>query len=93
MGHLLSGYSLAKDDPDPSIIESDAKNIGGTWKDAIRASFEATSASFPGGEIIAHLDQKWVFNSTLSVWLYIVKLSWLLDSYELKVFVLSFVSK
>ncbi|XP_074284696.1 D-aminoacyl-tRNA deacylase-like [Silene latifolia] len=58
VGHLLSGYSLPMDDPGQSNVESDAKNVGGTWKEAIRAASEATNAGFPGGEIVAHLDQK-----------------------------------
>lgn len=58
VGHLLSGYSLPMEDPGQSKVESDAKNIGGTWKEAIRTAFEATKAAFPGGVIQAHLDQK-----------------------------------
>lgn len=45
------------DDPGQSKVE-DAKDIGGTWKDAIRAAFEATKTAFPGGEVLAHLDHK-----------------------------------
>jgi D-aminoacyl-tRNA deacylase len=52
VGHLLSGYSLPMEDP------SESKDIGGTWREAIKASFEATKTAFPGGDIIAHLDQK-----------------------------------
>lgn len=51
MGHVLSGYSLPMDDPKDN-------EIGGTWKHSIDASYEATKSAFPGGEIIAHLDQK-----------------------------------
>ncbi|KAK9750609.1 hypothetical protein RND81_02G207900 [Saponaria officinalis] len=58
VGHLLSGYSLPMDEPEKSKVQTDAKNIGGTWKHAIQAAFEATKAAFPGGEILAHLDQK-----------------------------------
>jgi D-aminoacyl-tRNA deacylase len=32
--------------------------VGGMWKHAIKVSYEATKAGFPGGEVIAHLDQK-----------------------------------
>lgn len=46
-GHLLSGYSLPMED-----------GGGGTWKHAIKASYDATLEAFHGGEIIAHLDQK-----------------------------------
>ncbi|CAH2045555.1 unnamed protein product, partial [Thlaspi arvense] len=53
VGHLLSGYSIPMEEPKPG--ESD---IGGTWRQSIKAAFEATKASFPGGEILAHLDQK-----------------------------------
>lgn len=58
VGHLLSGYSLPMEDPSQSKVESNAKVIGGTWREAIRVSFEATRLAFPGGEIIAHLDHK-----------------------------------
>lgn len=52
VGHLLSGYSLPMEDPGQS------KDIGGTWKQAIKAAYDATKEGFPGGEIIAHLDHK-----------------------------------
>lgn len=54
------------DDPDQSKVE-DAEGIGGTWKEAIRAAFEATKSAFPGGEILAHLDHKLVFIPRLSL--------------------------
>ncbi|XP_059655644.1 D-aminoacyl-tRNA deacylase [Cornus florida] len=57
VGHLLSGYSLPMEDPSQSKAETDA-DVGGTWKQAIKVSFDATKAAFPGGEILAHLDQK-----------------------------------
>ncbi|CAN6875958.1 unnamed protein product [Brassica oleracea] len=53
VGHLLSGYSLPMEEPKPG-----EKHIGGTWRQSIQAAFEATKASFPGGEIVAHLDHK-----------------------------------
>ncbi|XP_006395672.2 D-aminoacyl-tRNA deacylase [Eutrema salsugineum] len=53
VGHLLSGYSLPMEEPKPG-----ENHIGGTWRQSIKAAFEATKASFPGGEILAHLDQK-----------------------------------
>ncbi|KAM1082151.1 hypothetical protein ACFX13_021192 [Malus domestica] len=61
VGHLLSGYSLPMEDPNQSKAGTnakDTKDIGGTWKHAIKAAFEATQSAFPGGEVIAHLDQK-----------------------------------
>lgn len=58
MGHLLSGYSLPMEDPSLSKVEEHAKEIGGTWRESIKAAFEATRLAFPGGEILAHLDQK-----------------------------------
>ncbi|KAJ8440899.1 hypothetical protein Cgig2_022755 [Carnegiea gigantea] len=58
VGHLLSGYSLPMDDPGQLNAVSDPTSIGGTWKQSIRAAYEATEAAFPGGEIFAHLDQK-----------------------------------
>ncbi|KAK7360676.1 hypothetical protein VNO77_02685 [Canavalia gladiata] len=57
VGHLLSGYSLPMEDPNQSKGETNAE-IGGTWKQSIKAAYEATRSAFPGGEIIAHLDQK-----------------------------------
>ena len=53
VGHLLSGYSLPMEEPKPG-----EKHIGGSWRQSIQAAFEATKASFPGGEIVAHLDHK-----------------------------------
>ncbi|KAK9277782.1 hypothetical protein L1049_007329 [Liquidambar formosana] len=58
VGHLLSGYSLPMEDPSHSKVESITKVIGGTWREAIRVSIEATRSAFPGGEILAHLDHK-----------------------------------
>ncbi|KAJ7953952.1 D-aminoacyl-tRNA deacylase [Quillaja saponaria] len=58
VGHLLSGYSLPMEDPNQSKVETGKKEVGGTWKEAIKAAFEATRSSFPGGEILAHLDHK-----------------------------------
>ncbi|KAI3674643.1 hypothetical protein L2E82_52084 [Cichorium intybus] len=52
VGHILSGYSL------PMEENGELKDIKGTWKHAIKASYDATVEAFPGGEIIAHLDQK-----------------------------------
>uniref|UniRef100_A0A2P2LT31 D-aminoacyl-tRNA deacylase n=1 Tax=Rhizophora mucronata TaxID=61149 RepID=A0A2P2LT31_RHIMU len=57
VGHLLSGYSLPMEDPSQKK-SSDVKDIGGTWREAIKAAFEATKSAFPGGEILAHLDHK-----------------------------------
>ncbi|XP_024018267.1 D-aminoacyl-tRNA deacylase [Morus notabilis] len=58
VGHLLSGYSLPMEDPNQSKAGKSAEGIGGTWREAIKAAFEATRLGFPGGEIIAHLDHK-----------------------------------
>lgn len=33
-------------------------HIGGTWKEAIRKAVETTSAAFPGGKVVAHVDSK-----------------------------------
>lgn len=60
VGHLLSGYSLPMEDPSHQKKDSSDNGIGGTWKQAIKVSFEVTRAAFPGGEIIAHLDHKYV---------------------------------
>ncbi|XP_062111312.1 D-aminoacyl-tRNA deacylase isoform X2 [Humulus lupulus] len=57
VGHLLSGYSLPMEDPNQSKVDKSAE-IGGTWREAIKAAFEATKLAFPGGEILAHLDHK-----------------------------------
>jgi D-aminoacyl-tRNA deacylase len=58
VGHLLSGYSLPMEDPKLSKVETNSKEIGGTWRESIKAAFEATKSAFPGGEILAHLDHK-----------------------------------
>ncbi|MQL71902.1 hypothetical protein Taro_004211 [Colocasia esculenta] len=58
VGHLLSGYSLPMEDPKQQKTDNPANGVGGTWKQAIKTSFEVTKAAFPGGEIIAHLDHK-----------------------------------
>ncbi|THF94692.1 hypothetical protein TEA_015554 [Camellia sinensis var. sinensis] len=56
VGHLLSGYSLPMEDPTQPKGEINA--IGGTWRQSIKVAFEATKEAFPGGDIMAHLDQK-----------------------------------
>ncbi|XP_015867192.3 D-aminoacyl-tRNA deacylase isoform X2 [Ziziphus jujuba] len=70
VGHLLSGYSIPMEDPAQSKGEGNAKVINGTWREAIKAAFEATRVAFPGGEILAHLDQKsfksWQKNAIIS---------------------------
>lgn len=58
VSHLLSGYSLPMEDPNQSNGGTNNKDIGGSWKEAIKAAYEATKLAFPGGEIIAHLDHK-----------------------------------
>ncbi|KAF9624452.1 hypothetical protein IFM89_011460 [Coptis chinensis] len=58
LGHLISGYSLPMDDPNQSKDAKSTDGIGGTWKQAIKISFEATKSAFPGGEVLAHLDHK-----------------------------------
>ncbi|XP_076919079.1 D-aminoacyl-tRNA deacylase-like [Bidens hawaiensis] len=58
VGHLLSGYSLPMEEPVESKGEKNINNIGGTWKHAIKAAYDATVEGFPGGEVIAHIDQK-----------------------------------
>ncbi|CAA3000981.1 D-aminoacyl-tRNA deacylase-like isoform X1 [Olea europaea subsp. europaea] len=58
VGHLISGYSLPMEDPVSSKGQEGPEGIGGTWKQAIKVSFETTKAAFPGGEILAHLDHK-----------------------------------
>lgn len=70
VGHLLSGYSLPMEDPKQEKAECHENGIGGTWKQAITVSYEATKSAFPGGEILAHLDLKsfkgWQKNAILS---------------------------
>lgn len=51
VGHLLSGYSLPMED------NGDA-GVSGTWREAIKVAYEVTKSAFPGGEVLAHLDQK-----------------------------------
>ncbi|XP_072970996.1 D-aminoacyl-tRNA deacylase [Typha angustifolia] len=58
VGHLLSGYSLPMEDPTKGNGKSSEEGIRGTWKQSIKVSYEATKSAFPGGEVIAHLDQK-----------------------------------
>uniref|UniRef100_J3KVD6 D-aminoacyl-tRNA deacylase n=1 Tax=Oryza brachyantha TaxID=4533 RepID=J3KVD6_ORYBR len=57
VGHLLSGYSLPMEEP-KQMNGKNVADVGGMWKHSIRVSYEATKAAFPGGEIIAHIDQK-----------------------------------
>ncbi|XP_023753965.1 D-aminoacyl-tRNA deacylase isoform X2 [Lactuca sativa] len=63
VGHLISGYSLLMED------NGDA-GIGGTWREAIKVAYQVTKKAFPGGEVLAHLDQKsfksWQKNAILS---------------------------
>ncbi|XP_020597982.1 LOW QUALITY PROTEIN: D-aminoacyl-tRNA deacylase [Phalaenopsis equestris] len=70
VGHLLSGYSLPMEEPAKHKANDQGKSIGGTWKQSIKVSFEATKAAFPGGVVLAHLDQKsmkgWQKNAILS---------------------------
>ncbi|XAR65316.1 D-aminoacyl-tRNA deacylase [Bertholletia excelsa] len=58
VGHLLSGYALPMEDPTQSKGDINSADIAGTWKQAIKVAYEATKEAFPGGEILAHLDQK-----------------------------------
>lgn len=58
VGHLLSGYALPMEDPNQQKEKTGEDAIGRTWKQSIKASYEATRLTFPGGEILAHLDQK-----------------------------------
>ncbi|KAH0448910.1 hypothetical protein IEQ34_022710 [Dendrobium chrysotoxum] len=70
VGHLLSGYSLPMEEPAQRKAGDQDKGIGGTWKQSIKVSLEATKLAFPGGVILAHLDQKsmkgWQKNAILS---------------------------
>lgn len=45
------------EDPNQPKVEKSTE-IGGTWREAIKAAFEATRLAFPGGKILAHLDHK-----------------------------------
>ncbi|KAI5660071.1 hypothetical protein M9H77_28864 [Catharanthus roseus] len=58
VGHLLSGYSLPMEDPGQSKGQANASRVGGTWREAIKVSYDTTKAAFPGGEVLAHLDHK-----------------------------------
>ncbi|EPS63066.1 hypothetical protein M569_11719 [Genlisea aurea] len=55
VGHLLSSYSLPMEEPHD---KTDPDSVGGEWKKAIRVAYDATAASFPGGDILVHLDHK-----------------------------------
>lgn len=58
VGHLLSGYSLPMEDPKQSKEGNGVNGVGGTWKQAIKVSYDSTRSAFTGGEIMVHLDQK-----------------------------------
>lgn len=55
---MLSGYSLLMEDPGQSKAQENPGEIGGTWREAIKVSYETTKAAFPGGDVLAHIDQK-----------------------------------
>lgn len=65
VGHLLSGYSLPMEDPGQSKGQANASRVGGTWREAIKVSYDTTKAAFPGGEVLAHLDHKLVISSQI----------------------------
>ena len=48
------------EDPGHSKAKQNSEAVHGTWREAIIVAFEATKSAFPGGEIIAHLDHKFV---------------------------------
>ncbi|RLM55187.1 D-aminoacyl-tRNA deacylase [Panicum miliaceum] len=58
VGHLLSGYSLSACQWTHQVDGKTSGEIAGMWKHSIKVSYEATNATFPGGEVIAHLDHK-----------------------------------
>ncbi|KAL7114816.1 hypothetical protein ACP275_04G145300 [Erythranthe tilingii] len=58
VGHLISGYSLPMEDQSQLKGEESKQEVGGTWKEAIKVSFETTREAFPGGQVLAHLDHK-----------------------------------
>lgn len=43
-----------------SKAEASLDGVGGTWREAIKVSFDTTKAAFPGGDVLAHLDHKLV---------------------------------
>jgi D-aminoacyl-tRNA deacylase len=69
VGHLLSGYSLPME-VSPQGNGKSYSDVGGMWKHSIKVSYDATKAAFPGGQVIAHLDQKsfkgWQKNAIMS---------------------------
>lgn len=46
------------EDPGKSNAKGNTNDVGGTWKHAIKVSYDVTKSAFPGGEVLAHLDQK-----------------------------------
>ncbi|XVF08891.1 hypothetical protein REPUB_Repub07fG0043300 [Reevesia pubescens] len=58
VGHLLSGYSLLMEDPGEAKVPVNSMAVGGTWRETIQVAFETTKLAFPGGEVLAHLDNK-----------------------------------
>lgn len=49
------------DDPGQSKAQN-SESVGGTWRQAIRVAFETTKEAFPCGEVLAHLDHKYVIS-------------------------------
>lgn len=46
------------EDPGQSKARENPGEVGGTWKEAIKVSYETSKAAFPGGDVLAHIDQK-----------------------------------
>ncbi|KAJ8563174.1 hypothetical protein K7X08_031626 [Anisodus acutangulus] len=57
VGHLLAGYSLPMEDRGPSKAQANLE-VCGTWRQAIRVAFDTTTAAFPQGEVLEHVDSK-----------------------------------
>jgi len=50
------------EDPGQSKTQLNTEAVRGTWRESIKVAFEATKSAFPGGEILAHLDHKFVIS-------------------------------
>ncbi len=58
-GHQIASYALEMQRPEDESWDPQTGDLPeGPWEHAIRVCAESTRQSFPGGEVIAHLDRK-----------------------------------
>ena len=59
MGHLLAGYALPMERPEDEGWDPMTGPLpAGAWRHSIDVAIDSTRESFPGGQIVAHLDRK-----------------------------------